>query len=169
MQRACRLNGIQLTMNLLDIPVPVISCLNGPAYRHAEIPLLADVVLAAPEALVQDTGHFTAGTTPGDGVHIFFPLLMGWNRGRHFLLTGKQYTAAELADLGLVSELLPRDALLGRAWELAREFAARDALVLRYTRRMLTAPLRAMAQAYLGEGLALEALAALQRNRSGTR
>src|ERR1700693_3352578 len=31
-----RFNGIQLTMSMLDIPGPVISCINGPAYRHAE-------------------------------------------------------------------------------------------------------------------------------------
>jgi enoyl-CoA hydratase/carnithine racemase len=45
-----RRNGVRLTMSLLDIDAPVISCVNGPALRHPEIPLLADIVLAAPEA-----------------------------------------------------------------------------------------------------------------------
>ncbi len=161
-----RAHGIQLTTSMLDIPVPVISCLNGPAYRHAEIPLLADVVLAAPEALIQDTAHFTVGTTPGDGVHVFLPLLLGWNRGRHFLLTGAQYSAEQLHEFGVVSEVLPREHLLPRAWDLARDFASRDPLVLRYTRRLLTAPLRSLAQDYLGEGLALEALGATLRERA---
>src|SRR3984893_14997902 len=116
-----RFNGMQLTNNLLDIAAPVISCINGPAYRHAEIPLIADIVLASPDTVIQDTAHFTNRTVPGDGVNIFFPLLMGWNRGRYFLLTGQILNATELKDLGLVNEVLPREELLPRAWELARE------------------------------------------------
>ena len=33
-------------MKLLEIEVPVISAINGPAWRHSEIPLLCDIVLA---------------------------------------------------------------------------------------------------------------------------
>jgi enoyl-CoA hydratase/carnithine racemase len=156
-----RFNGMQLTTNLLDIPGPVISCINGPAYRHAEIPLLADIVLAAPEALIQDSAHFVNRTTPGDGVNLFFPLLMGWNRGRYFLLTGQSLNADELKDLGLVNEIHPRDQLLPRAWELAEQLLKQNPLVLRYTRLMLTAPLKSMVNQYLGYGLALEGLAAV--------
>jgi enoyl-CoA hydratase/carnithine racemase len=152
---------MQLTTNLLDIPGPVISCINGPAYRHAEIPLLADIVLAAPEALIQDSAHFVNRTTPGDGVNLFFPLLMGWNRGRYFLLTGQSLNADELKDLGLVNEIHPRDQLLPRAWELAEQLLKQNPLVLRYTRLMLTAPLKSMVNQYLGHGLALEGLAAV--------
>ena len=44
-------------MNLLDIPVPMISAINGPAWRHSEMPLLCDVVLASENAAFQDSGH----------------------------------------------------------------------------------------------------------------
>ncbi|MFH1605428.1 MAG: enoyl-CoA hydratase/isomerase family protein, partial [Pseudomonadota bacterium] len=39
--------GKHLLMNLLNLEVPVIGAINGPALRHAEIPLLSDIVLAA--------------------------------------------------------------------------------------------------------------------------
>lgn len=159
-----RFNSVQLTTNLLDIPVPVISCINGPAYRHAEMPLLADIVLAADDALLQDSGHFRNRLTPGDGVNLFFPLLMGWNRGRYFLLTGQVLRMPELKDLGLVNEVMPREKLLPRAWELAEGFAKQNPLVLRYTRLLLTAPLRMMVQQYLGYGLALEGLSAIHES-----
>ena len=42
--------GRHLLMNLLNIEVPVISAINGPAWRHSEIPLLCDIVLAADTA-----------------------------------------------------------------------------------------------------------------------
>jgi enoyl-CoA hydratase/carnithine racemase len=159
-----RFNGMNLTNGLLDIQAPVISCINGPAYRHAEIPLLADIVLASDTALIQDSAHFPNRTVPGDGVNIFFPLLMGWNRGRYFLLTGQTLDAAEMLDLGLVNEVMPADRLLARAWELAEQLMTQSPLVLRYTRLMLTAPLKSMVNQYLGYGLALEGLAAVQES-----
>lgn len=65
---------------------------------------------------------------PGDGVHIVFPLLMGMNRGRYFLLTGQTLSAMEAKQIGLVSEVLPRKELLPRAWTLARQLLQRPAL-----------------------------------------
>src|SRR3954452_5361379 len=131
-------NGMQLTMDLLNIQAPVISCVNGPALRHPEIPLLADIVQAADTATFQDSAHFPNRTTPGDGVNIFFPLLMGWNRGRYFLLTGQTLDAATALELGLVNEVMARDALLPRAWELAEKLLEQNPLVLRYTRLLFT-------------------------------
>ena len=74
--------GKKLLGNLLDIEVPMISAINGPALRHSEIPLLCDIVLASDTALFQDSGHFMSGLVPGDGMHIVYPMLLGMNRGR---------------------------------------------------------------------------------------
>ena len=78
----------QLLPHLLSIEAPVIAAINGPAVRHAEIPLLSDIVLASDDAYFQDTAHFPGGMVPGDGMHIVMPLLVGFNRGRYFLFTG---------------------------------------------------------------------------------
>ncbi len=85
--------GKHLLMSLLDIEVPMISAINGPAWRHSEIPLLCDIVLAADDVQFQDSAHFPNGMVPGDGMHIIYPLLLGWNRGRYFLLTGQTLDA----------------------------------------------------------------------------
>ena len=53
--------GRHLLMRLLEIEVPVISAINGPAWRHSEIPLLCDIVLAADTAQFQDFGAFSVG------------------------------------------------------------------------------------------------------------
>ena len=73
--------GKRLLMNLLDIDVPMISAINGPALRHSELPLLCDIVLAAEEVEFQDSGHFVNGLIPGDGMHIIYPLLLGMRTG----------------------------------------------------------------------------------------
>jgi len=92
-----------LLNNLLNIEVPVISAINGPAVRHPEIPLLSDIILASDTAYFMDSAHYQGGMVPGDGVHIVFPLLMGANRARYFMLTGQKIPAEEAKAIGLVN------------------------------------------------------------------
>jgi len=155
--------GKSLLMNMLNIEVPIISAVNGPAMRHSELPLLCDIVLAAEEASFQDSGHFISTLMPGDGVHVVYPLLMGLNRGRYFLMTGQVIGSKEAKDLGMVNEILPRDQLLDRAWELARQLNKFPPLHLRYTRVIITEYLRRHMQDLLGYGLALEGMALMER------
>jgi len=136
--------GRHLLMNLLNIEVPVISAINGPAWRHSEIPLLCDIVLA-------------------DGMYIVYPLLLGMNRGRYYLMTGQTLDAAEAHRLGLVAEVLPPDKLIARAWELAEDLTRKPTLLLRYTRLLFTEYLRRQMHDLLGYGLAMESLALFEK------
>ena len=154
--------GKHLLMNLLNIEAPVISAINGPAVRHAEIPLLSDIVLAADDAFLQDTAHFQGGMVPGDGMHFVMPLLMGFTRGRYFLLTAQKIGAQEALGLGLYNEVLPRADVLPRAWTLARTLLQQTQFVRRYTRVVLTEELKQRLQPLLGYGLALEGLARMK-------
>lgn len=52
-------------------------------------------------------------------MHTVWTTLLGLNRGRHFLLTGRMPTAQDALEYGVVGEVLPLEALLPRAWELA--------------------------------------------------
>ena len=155
--------GRHLLMNLLNIEVPIISAINGPAWRHSEIPLLCDIVLAADTAQFQDSAHFNSDVVPGDGMHIVYPLLLGMNRGRYFLMTGQTLDAAEALRLGLIAEVLPADELLPRAWDLARDLASKPTLLLRYTRLLFTEYLRRQMHDLLGYGLAMESLALFEK------
>jgi enoyl-CoA hydratase/carnithine racemase len=150
----------QLLMNLLDIEVPMIAAVNGPVFIHAELAVLCDIVLAAEHAVFQDAPHFPSGLVPGDGVHVVWPLILGINRGRYFLLTGQKLSAQEALNLGVVSEVLPADRLLPRAWELAEQLVQQPPLTLRYARVVLTQRLKQLMLEHLGSGLALQGLAA---------
>jgi|TARA_R110002110_G_scaffold390930_2_gene604083 enoyl-CoA hydratase/carnithine racemase len=154
-------DGRRLLLNLLNIEVPVIAAVNGPARIHPEIPVLSDIVLASDTAIFQDAPHFMSGIVPGDGAHVVWPYLIGPNRGSYFLLSGEELTAALAKEYGAVNEVLAPDELLPRAMELARYIAAMPELTRRYTRVALTQRIKRLLEEGLGMGLALEALAAI--------
>ena len=155
-----RREGRDLLMNLLDIEAPVIGAANGPATIHAELLTLSDIVLAADTACFADKAHAAGGVVPGDGVHVWWPMLLGFNRARHFLLTGQEISAAEARTLGFVAEVLPPQRLLPRAWEIATDLAAKPALMLRYTRLAFTQHIKRRMLDDLGYGLVMESAAA---------
>ena len=160
---AVRSEGRRLLRNLLDIEVPVISAVNGPARFHPEIPVMADIVLASETALFQDAPHFMSGIVPGDGAHIVWPHVLGPNQGRYFLLTGQELTARDAHRLGVVAEIVQGPDLEARAMAIARELARQPLLTLRYTRLALVQRYRRLLDEGLESGLVMEALAALEQ------
>ncbi len=147
---------------LLDIDVPIIGAVNGPATIHAELAVLSDITLASETAVFQDAAHIPYQSVPGDGVHIVWQELLGSNRGRYFLLTSQTLSANEALDLGVVNEVLPAERLMGRAMELAEQLAALPTLTLRYTRIAFTQRWKRLMHENLGYGLALEGLSILR-------
>jgi enoyl-CoA hydratase/carnithine racemase len=151
----------RLLMSHLDIEVPMIAAINGPATVHAELGLLCDITLAAEHAVFADAPHAPNGLVPGDGVQIVWPLLLGFNRARYFMLTGQSLSAKEARELGVVNEVLPMADLLPRAWELARLLRGRPEVAMRFTRTTLVHQLKKLLHDNLGYGLALEGLAGI--------
>jgi enoyl-CoA hydratase/carnithine racemase len=161
-----RRDGTKMLTSFLDIPVPVIAAVNGPALSHSELPLLADVILASDNTEFQDATHFVAGLPPGDGMHIIWGGLLGPNRSRSFLMTGERINAEEARRLGVVAEVLPAEKLLDRAWALARSWNKLPRVTLLNTRAMLTAGWKRALTEHLHTGLTYEAMAGMTVNRA---
>jgi enoyl-CoA hydratase/carnithine racemase len=135
--------GRRLLQNLLDVEAIVISAVNGPSIVHS-FPVVADIVLASDTATFQDNHVAKGGVPCGDGANIIWQHLMGSTRGKYFLLLGQLLSAEQALAMGVVNEVLPRDKLLARAWQLAEELNQRPPTTLRYSRLLLNQHYRRM-------------------------
>jgi enoyl-CoA hydratase/carnithine racemase len=115
-------------------------------------------VVAADTAYFADVFHFINDVIPGDGSHIIWPLLLGLGRARYFLMTGQKIFAEEAKQIGFVHEILPPDAVLDRAWEIARDLCQYSDVTLRNTRLLFAQQFRRHLVEELPLGLALEGL-----------
>ena len=101
-----------------DIDVPTIGAIPGPGF-HWDSALLADVTIAS-EDTVMEVPHGQGGLVPGDGMGLLCQFYMGAKRGNYYLSTTRQFTAKEMLDYGFVSEVVAKDKVMDRAWEIAR-------------------------------------------------
>ena len=150
--------GRRVMQRLVDLEMPIVAAVNGPASVHSEYVLVADIVIAADTTVFTDFPHLTFGIVPGDGIYLAWEEAIGLNRARYLTLTQGSFTAQQAEQWGAVAEVLPLDQVLLRAQELAESLAARPQLLTRYlavtVRQRLS---RRMAEAYL-LGSALEGL-----------
>ena len=124
--------GRRVIQRLVDLEMPIVAAVNGPAFVHSEYALLADIVVAADTTVFSDFPHLTVGVVPGDGILIAWEEAIGLNRTRYLTLTQGSFTAEQAERWGAVAEVLPLERVLPRATELAEQLAARPQMLSRY-------------------------------------
>ena len=130
-----RLDARQMIWDLLDVHLPIVCAVNGPAVGlGASIALLCDVIFMAETATIADP-HVRVGIVAGDGGTVAWPLAVGPARAKRYLLTGDPLTAAEAERLGLVTDVVPDDELDDRAMAFAQRLAAGAPLAVQYTKQ----------------------------------
>jgi enoyl-CoA hydratase len=129
-----RLDGKQIVWDLLDVEVPIVAAVNGPAIGlGASIALLCDVIFAADTATYADP-HVRVGIVAGDGGVAIWPLALGPARAKQYLLTGDAVSAAEAERIGLVNFVVPAAELAEKSLAFARRLAAGAPLAVRFTK-----------------------------------
>jgi len=109
-----------------DLPVPVIGAVNGVAVAGGlELLLCCDVIIAAAGAKIGD-GHTRYAVVPAGGATVRLVERIGPSRAAQLFYTASLVDAAILKDWGLVNEIVPRDGLMPRSMELAREICQRS-------------------------------------------
>jgi enoyl-CoA hydratase len=101
--------------------------------------LASDVRLAG-ESARMNAAFIRIGLSACDmGVSYFLPRLVGGSVASELMLTGRFIEAERALRVGLVSKVVPDDALEGEAAALAREMLAATPLGLRLTKECLNA------------------------------
>jgi enoyl-CoA hydratase len=144
-----RREGKQIVWNLLDVELPIVAAINGPAVGlGATLALLCDAIFIAETATIADP-HVHVGIVAGDGGAVVWPLAMGPVRAKRYLLTGDPLSAAEAERLGLVNAVVAQDQLQEEAFAFAKRLAAGAPLAVRYTKLAVNQLLKqAMATAF---------------------
>ena len=138
---------------IAGIDRPVIAAINGDALGQGlEIALACDIRIASNKASFS-LPQVTHGCLPVDGGTQRLPRIVGRGKALELLLTADTLTAEEALEIGLLSKIVPQEALAGEAQSLADTIAAKGPLALRYLKE---AVIKGMDMT-LAQGLRLEA------------
>jgi enoyl-CoA hydratase/carnithine racemase len=132
---------VRMMENLLNIQVPTIAAVNGPAPTHSEHALASDITLCTEDTYFRDP-HVILGIPPGDGLGMSFQELLGTKRAAYYLYTGDAMDSSSALAFGLVNEVLPREKLLTRAFEIAERIMETPRLSRRMTTQIVRRPWR---------------------------
>lgn len=147
----------KIVRDLIWMTKPIISAVNGPAVGlGATLALLCDIVYMAEGARIGDR-HVNMGVTAGDGGAVIWPLLVGVNRAKELLMTGRLLEAEEALRIGLVNHITTPEQLLPEAQAMARTLAALPPLAVQTTKAVVSRPLMMLFDAAIESSAELEA------------
>ncbi len=148
--------GRRVVDHLLECRKPIISAVNGYAMGlGATVALLADVVVAARSAVFADT-HVVMGIGAGDGGQLIWPLLIGVNRAKYYLMTGDRVGAEEAERIGLVNFVVDDAELMDRALAIASRLAQGPSQAISASKMAINQWMRSISATVLPHSLALE-------------
>lgn len=151
--RAFALRGQRVFSEIEAFPRPVIAGVNGFALGGGcELAMACDIRIASEKAKLGQP-EVNLGVTPGFGGTQRLARLVGRSQAKLLLFTGELVGAERALGLGLVNEVVPPEALLGRCRELAALIAQKGPVAVSYCKQAVNAGL----EIDLDHGLAYEA------------
>jgi 2-(1,2-epoxy-1,2-dihydrophenyl)acetyl-CoA isomerase len=114
---------------------PLIAAVNGVAVGGGfGLCSAFDIRIASEEARFS-TVFIKRALAPDCGLSYFLPRLVGPEKAAELFFSGRMVDAREALELGIVSKVVPGDALMETAVGMARSFAALPPSAMTYTRR----------------------------------
>lgn len=128
----------QMAAGLIRLGPPVVSAVHGFAAGGGGMGLVcaSDFVVAARSARFL-AGATRVGMVPDAGVSVTLTQLVGMRRAMEILMLNPQIDADEALRMGLVTRVVPDEALMDEAFALARQLAAGAPAALASTKRLL--------------------------------
>lgn len=156
--------------DMVAVQQPIIAALNGNACNFGcSLMSMCDIVIAADHARVWDHHNVAFGIASGDGGAFSFPLAMGMNRAKAFMLLGDTLTADDLHRFGVAYRVVPSADLHAEVAELADRLCKQPPEALWWTKMLLNRPLQASVASSHDLGIASEAYSSLIKPASASR
>jgi enoyl-CoA hydratase len=117
---------------------PVIAAINGPAIGGGFcLALSTDIRIASDSAYFRAAGINNGLTAAELGISYLLPRAVGQSRAAEIMLTGRDVSAEEADRIGLVSEVVPEDALFDTCFEMADRIIGWSRAGVELTKRQL--------------------------------
>jgi len=137
LRQEMRRGWVRLATTLLELEKPVVAAVNGPcAGAGMGLALSCDIVVASAEANFS-VAFVKRGLVPDAATTFLLPRLVGLRAAKELCLLGDRLDAAGAERLGLVTRVVPADALMETAEGYARRLAEGAGAAQRLTKRLL--------------------------------
>jgi len=153
-------NGVQrIPLAFYNLEVPTIAAINGPAVgAGCDLACMCDIRIASEKATFAES-FVQLGIIPGDGGAWLLQRAVGLSKACEMSFTGDTIDAGEALACGLVSRVVPPEALLDEARALAQRIARNPATALRMSKRLIREAQHSRLETVLELSAALQALA----------
>lgn len=122
---------------LAALPIPTIAAIAGYCLGGGlELALACDIRIAS-ESSKYGQPEINVGIIPGGGGTQRLIRLIGPGWGKYLIMTGQLINAQQALQLGLITEIVKSEELLGRAMELAENLQAKSPIALRMAKRCI--------------------------------
>ena len=147
----------RLVTRQLDCDKPIVCAINGDcvglAATHA---LLSDITVMSEDARIGDSHVNKAGLVAGDGGTVIWPLLVGVNKAKEFLMRGTLLKGREAERIGLVNHCVPAAEVMSTARQIAQELADGPSWAIRWTKLSINQIVKERVNHLLEASMALE-------------
>jgi enoyl-CoA hydratase len=139
---------VRLHQTMAELDRPIVAKVNGDALAlGSSIMFSCDLIVAREDARIADThlgmgevepyrSSMTVGVLPGDGGASLLPLVMSPYKAKEYLMLAREYTGADLAQMGIINAAVPAERLDDEAERLVAALLRRPAFALAWTKRV---------------------------------
>lgn len=147
----------RLVTRHLELDKPIVAAINGDCVGlAATTALLCDVTVMAEDARIGDSHVNKVGLVAGDGGTVIWPLLIGVNKAKEYLMRGTLLKGPEAERIGLVNHVKPRAEVLPFARAIAQELADGPVWATRWTKLSINQIVKDRVNRLLEASMALE-------------
>jgi len=147
----------RLVNRILELDKPIVCAMNGDVVGlAATVALFCDITVMSEDARIGDSHVNKVGLVAGDGGNVIWPLLVGPNKAKEYLLRGTLLKGREAERIGLVNHCVVASEVLPFARQIAQELADGPPWAIRWTKLSINQVLKQRVNLQIEASMALE-------------